>query len=211
MKKTILLALGFFAITTLGFVAYEYFSFYKEAVNTSHSSSSVSMPASKTSDPLFWVSFQPDTPYKRRRTFDLLGYRVAQFSHTAYPQEFLVMSGVDSKRFDSLFSENLDPSLIESIANPILMLKNPKNPDRIYFDDFKQLKTGQIETKGKPIPFRQIQMTLHTEKRKKPKTLDLIVALKTSKKPVVIMAYAAQGKLRLPLFETFLNEVSILP
>ncbi len=217
MAKRVSLFLTFLLITSLLFFMLEQGGYLNKILKRQDQPSQFE-PTKATEISTSLIPTRADAPYRLHNSFDVLGYKVIQLEHTQENQGFFLLEGTSQAMIASVFNKNAENTektmagLVEPIANSLLLIKNPKNPDHFYLDTFEFQESGELHIEGQSIPFRRIKLAMHTQKRKTPKLLELFLGtFHKTHKPLIAISYSGEGQLRPELFKAFLKEVLITP
>lgn len=124
-----------------------------------------------------WLATHPKAPYRARRSLSLAGARIVQIDHRQHRQGFLVVSGAPDALAAQLFDPGLSAHTLETVANGLLALKQPRQPDRLVLETFssKALPLAAVPAQG-VAQARRFDLRFHTAQRPASRRAQILVA-----------------------------------
>ncbi len=156
---------------------------------------------------------QPDAPFKVNQALDLLGIKIIRLKHQEPAQDFMVVTGLDNKTADELYSEGVSPQMVESLANSLLSMRRTASgePVTMRIVQMSTLSVSEEQVNGMPLRTKEMEVTFQLSSESTPrKFIGLMGRMPDlDGKETVILTYGAAEAFEPELMSTFFNHVTV--
>lgn len=156
---------------------------------------------------------EPDAPFKVNQAIDLLGIKIIRLKHEDPAQDFMVVTGLDDKTADELYSEGVSPQMVESLANSLLSMRRTASgePVTMHILQMSTFSVGEEQVNGMPLRSKEMEVTFQLSSESTPrKFIGLMGRMPgLNGKETVIVTYGAAEAFKPELMSTFFNHVTV--
>lgn len=119
------------------------------------------------------VVLEPNAPYKQGDTIRLMNVSAARLEHQQFPQEFVVLKGLDGKTVERVFQKDFDPVTYKPMAEGLLSMKDPIHPVSIDLQKMETFENRIVPLEdARQLQTRRMRVTFRLSSEDAPRTYE---------------------------------------